>query len=120
MRFGVRGGHSIGQRDCDEDAICTEVYHPVCAEGVTYSNPCRAESCGFMRGNWTLGQCVRTPAPTPSDPNIYPPPASCLTPGGLRVPLGETVSDVGDACTFYTCENNELMMAIVSYPPTAR
>ena len=43
---------------CEYECICAEIYDPVCADGVVYSNACEAECAGVV--NYISGDCVVT------------------------------------------------------------
>lgn len=46
--------------------ICTDIYEPVCANGITYANACAAECAGMF--DYTEGEC--TPSCTPPSPEV--------------------------------------------------
>lgn len=45
--------------------ICTLEFAPVCVKGKTYGNACQARCDGYKEGDWTVGACAKSPAPSP-------------------------------------------------------
>jgi hypothetical protein len=55
---GVSKKECIDKTKIKEDALCKDVYAPVCGcDGKQYSNVCRAESAGVTA--WADGECPK-------------------------------------------------------------
>lgn len=51
----------------DPDPRCTEEHDPVCADGVTYVNPCHAYAMCYTPTDWTVGACKNTLTEAPTE-----------------------------------------------------
>lgn len=61
------------QKGVCTNTICPFNFDPVCVHTVsgtyvTYSNPCRAEACGYSSSDWTTGVCQYSTRPLPTRP----------------------------------------------------